>query len=234
MKVTLVVPTLNELEGLKKTMPLIKKEWVNQVVVLDGRSTDGSVEWAREQGYGTWTESESGLWAGYSEMFLIGKVKGDIVITFSPDGNSIPEIIPELVKKINEGYDMVIASRYKDGATSEDDTKLTGFGNKMLTGLVNLLSGYKYTDSLVMYRAYRTDIVWQLGLTETPNWLQRRLMKLSGLYSWEPSLSIRAAKAHLRIAEIPASEPLAFRERRQNTFVHGITLLTQILHEALR
>ena len=47
MKVTLLIPTLNEITGMKAIMPLIKKEWCDQILILDGGSTDGTVEWAR-------------------------------------------------------------------------------------------------------------------------------------------------------------------------------------------
>ena len=56
---------------------------------------------------------------GYYEVWPL--IEGDVVITFSPDGNSMPEKIPELVAKMRQGHDMVIASRYKDDATGEDD-----------------------------------------------------------------------------------------------------------------
>ena len=229
-KVTLVVPCLNELPSMKWVLPQIDKSLVNQIIILDGQSTDGTMEWAKEQGYDTFCQKDKGLWNAYSELFNSGMVKGDIVITFSPDGNSIPEAIPQLIKAM-EHTDMVIASRYKGHAKSLDDTKATGFGNHLLTWLVNLRSGYKYTDALVMYRAYRTNLIKDLRLNEKPNWLQRKLIKMSGLYSYEPSLSVRAGRIPLRIAEIPASEPKAYRERRETIWTHGFMLLTQIVYE---
>jgi hypothetical protein len=129
---------------------------------------------------------------------------------------------------------MVIASRYLDGASSEDDTRLTAIGNWGLTRLINTSGRFKYTDALVMFRAYRKNIIEQLGFTRPMNGLQQRLAKMTGLYSWEPSLSIRANRAGMRISEIGASEPKAFRERRQNTLVHGTAIGTQILHELAR
>ena len=229
-KVTLIVPALNELTSMKWVLPQIDRKFVNQIVILDGKSKDGTADWAKAQGYDVFVQKEPGLWNAYSELFKAGMVKGDIVITFSPDGNSIPEAIPELIKKM-ESQDMVIASRYKGYAKSEDDTKFTAWGNRFLTGLVNLASGFRYTDSLVMYRAYRTRLIDEMGFLEKPNWLQGKLIKMSNLYSYEPSLSIRAGKIPLRIAEIPASEPKAYRERRETIWTHGFMLLFQILYE---
>lgn len=134
MKVTLLVMTLNEIEGLKVIMPLIKREWVDQIIVVDGGSTDGSIEWAREQGYFVYVQKQKGFRHAYCEV--LPYVEGDVLITFSPDGNSIPELIPQLVEKMRESYDMVIASRYLGDAKSEDDDLITGFGKWLFTKTV--------------------------------------------------------------------------------------------------
>ena len=51
MLVDLIVLTLNEVDGLRKIMPCVKKEWVNRIIIVDGGSTDGTKEWAEENGY---------------------------------------------------------------------------------------------------------------------------------------------------------------------------------------
>ena len=51
MKITLFIPTLNEISGVKEIMPRIKNEWVDQIIIVDGGSTDGTQEWARKNGY---------------------------------------------------------------------------------------------------------------------------------------------------------------------------------------
>ncbi|AWM36540.1 Undecaprenyl-phosphate mannosyltransferase [Gemmata obscuriglobus] len=202
--VTLVVPTLNEIVGMKAIMPRIRAAWVDQVIVLDGGSTDGTAEWARENGYEVHVQSEPGIRHAYREV--LPKVRGDVIVTFSPDGNSVPELLPELIAKIDEGYDMVIASRYKPPAKSADDDLITAFGNWLFTRTVNLLHGGRYTDAMVIYRAYRTRIVRELELDQdrwyrTPEWLFRTRI------SWEPLLSARAARRGLKVAEIPGDEP---------------------------
>lgn len=216
-------------------LPRIEKEWYNQLIISDAQSTDGTEEWCKGNGYTVLRRSKPrlGLWEAYMEAFNSGIIKSDVIITFSPDGNSIPEAIPQLIAKINEGYDMVIASRYYDGAKSEDDTWLTGIGNWIFTKMCSLLGRHKYTDAMVIYRAYKANIPKKLGFMNEPSSFQKRLIKSSDLYSWEPSLSIRVGKAKMKIGEIGANEPVAFRERRQNTFKHGLVLLEQILHEGL-
>src|SRR2546425_6718604 len=127
MKSTLLVMTLNEIDGMKAIMPQIKREWCDQIIILDGGSTDGTIEWARENSYEVYVQKERGLRQGYMEVWPL--LRGDIVITFSPHGNSVPERIPALIAKMAEGYDMVIVSRYLGNATSDDDTWITAFGN---------------------------------------------------------------------------------------------------------
>ena len=134
MTTTLLVMTLNEIDGMKKIMPQIQKTWVDQIIVVDGGSTDGTVEWARENGYTVYIQKKRGFRHAYVEV--MPQVNGDILITFSPDGNSISELIPKLIEKMEEGYDMVRASRYLDSAKSYDDDFLTGFGNWFFTSFL--------------------------------------------------------------------------------------------------
>ena len=204
MKTTLLVPTLNEIDGMKSVMPLVKREWVDQILISDGGSTDGTIEYAREKGYQVYVQKKRGIRYGYIEAWPL--VEGDIVVTFSPDGNSIPELIPALIDKVREGYDMVIASRYLGEAKSEDDDLVSGFGNWLFTKTANVLFGAHYTDVMVIFRAYRTALFGELGLDRddayaTPERLFRTVLGI------EPLLSVRAAKRRLRITEIPGDEP---------------------------
>lgn len=235
MKTTLVVPTLNEINNFKIMMPKIKPEWCEQVIILDGKSDDGTIEYATRMGYEVFVQKEEGLWNAYRELFQSGMIKGDIVVTFSPDGNSIPEGIPVLIDAIKLlGNDIVIASRYACGAKSYDDSKLTRFGNWMFTALVNVLCRGKYTDALVMFRAYRVEVAEQLGFTDGVPKVHKWASKLSSLASWESPMAIRAVKAGLNVAEIPVDEPANLTAvRRENWIKHGFVILAQILYEGL-
>jgi len=204
MKTTLLVMTLNEITGMKAIMPKIDRNWVDQIIVVDGQSTDGTIEWAKEKGYEVYIQKRKGFRHAYTEVWP--KIIGDIVITFSPDGNSIPELIPDLIKKMKEGHDMVIVSRYLGDAKSEDDDLVTGFGNWLFTKTVNFLHGGSYTDVMVIFRAFGRRIPYELGLDREDAYaLPEKLF--STQISWEPLLSVRAAKAKLKITEISGDEP---------------------------
>ena len=230
IKVTLIVMTLNEIDGCRVIMPQIKPEWCHQILFVDGGSTDGTVEWIEENGYQLHRQEKRGIRQGYKEAWHL--VEGDIVITFSPDGNCVAEKIPELIAKINEGFDMVIGSRYLREATSDDDDLITGFGNWFFTKTVNLLFGGDYTDVMVIYRAYRKEMVAALGLDHEDafEWVDRLFMLPSGELSWEPLLSVRALKNSYRITEIPAHEPVRIGgERKLKVFKWGGAIYCQFL-----
>jgi glycosyltransferase involved in cell wall biosynthesis len=228
MKVTLLIPTLNEIEGMRVIMPRIKREWYDQLIVVDGNSTDGTTEYARERGYTVIVQKKKGFRYAFEESFPY--IEGEIVITFSPDGNSIPELIPPLIEKMKEGYDMVIVSRYADGATSEDDNLLTGFGNWMFTKLINLLHGGSYTDTLVIFRAFKKELFTTLDLLEDASFRSEKffLTKLCV----EPLLSIRCAKRKLKVCDIPGDEPKRIGGKSKlQPFRWGGAIFLQIIRE---
>ncbi len=223
MKVSIVVYVLNELEGLRVMLPRIKKEWYDQLVFIDGGSTDGSVEYLQKNGYEVYRQIGF-RWAGaYSEAFR--RATGDILVDFSPDGNSVPERIPELIEKVKEGHDMVTASRYVPGAKSDDDTPLTRFGNWLFTSMINLLFRAHATDSLVIFRAYRRSFLEKAGI------LDAQLGQcVTGL------LTIRCAKIKGMYTDIPGDEPRRlFGTSKLSVVVDGLRVLALILKEfALR
>ncbi len=229
MKVTLVVPTLNEIGGMREVMPRIKDGWCDQLLVVDGGSTDGTIEYAKAHGYSIFVQTGKGLRRGLSQAHDM--ITGDVMITFSPDGNCIPEIIPSLVEKMRQGYDMVIVSRYAGKAKSHDDDMLTSFGNSMFTGMINILFGGHYTDALGIFRAYRKDVVDRLRIHEDPRFLA--MAEDAGiLIGWESKLSIRCAKAGLKVAEIPGDEPQRLHgKRKMEPFKTGPVLLAEIIRE---
>ena len=229
MKVTLLIPSLNEEQGMKTVMPKVKKEWVDQILVVDGKSKDKTVEVARQMGYDVVIQTTPGIRGAY--MDALPKVKGDVILTFSPDGNSIPELIPACINKLKEGYDMVIVSRYAAGAKSYDDDAVTGFGNKMFTTFINIFHGAKYTDAMVIYRAYHTKLIKELDLDKDASFeTEERLFRTK--ISWEPLLSIRAAKRKLKVVDIPGDEPAREGgERKLQVLKWGAAYMFEVFRE---
>jgi glycosyltransferase involved in cell wall biosynthesis len=229
MKVTLLALTLNEIDGVKAVMPRIAPGWFDQVLILDGGSTDGTVEWAIAHGYSVYVQRRKGIRFAYHEVLPL--IEGDAIVSFSPDGNCDPAVIPRLLAKLREGYDLVIGSRYLDGAKSEDDDLLTGFGNWLFTRTVNWLYGARYSDVMVIYRAFRKELIYELGLEQDRAYvLPERLFRT--VISWEPLMSVRAAKRGKRIGEVPAGEPPRIGGKRKlQMFRWGAAYYFQIWKE---
>ena len=229
MKTTLLVFALNEINGMKAIMPKIEEDWCDQILIVDGGSTDGTKEWAEENGYEIYVQQKKGLRYAYSEVWEM--IKGDIVITFSPDGNSIPELIPKLINKMKENFDMVIVSRYLDEAKSDDDDFITAFGNWFFTKTVNLLYGGNYTDVMVMYRAYRKNLAYELDMLKDESYLLPEKIFFTKI-GWEPLLSVRAAKMKIKIGEIPGDEPARIGgERKLQIIRWGAAYYFQFIRE---
>lgn len=224
--------TLNEIDGMKAIMPQIDKSWVDQIIVVDGGSTDGTIQWAQTHGYEVYVQTKKGFRHAYSEVWPL--ISSDTVITFSPDGNSDPELIPELIAKYRDGYDMVIASRYLPGAGSADDDLVTSFGNWLFTRTINLLHGGSYSDAMVIYRIYHAETPKQLDLfAESSYTVPEKLFRTN--ISWEPLLSVRAARHGLKIAEIPGFEPARIGgERKLRIIRWGCAYYLQIVREFLQ
>ena len=229
MKVTLLIPTLNEEHGMRTVMPKVKKEWVDQILVVDGNSKDKTVEVSRQMGYDVVIQKTPGIRGAY--MDALPYVKGDVILTFSPDGNSIPELIPACINKMKEGYDMVIVSRYAQGAKSYDDDAVTGFGNKMFTTFINVFHRAHYTDAMVIYRAYHTKLIKELDLDKDSSFeTEERLFRTK--ISWEPLLSIRAAKRKLKVVDIPGDEPAREGgERKLQVLKWGAAYMFEVFRE---
>src|SRR3990167_1589655 len=218
MKTTLFIPTYNELEGAKLIMPRINREWVDEIIVVDGGSTDGTIEYFEERGFNVVHQKSKGVCGAYWECFE--KASCDVIIPFSPDNNSVPELIPLLITEMEKGNDMVIASRYLPGARSEDDDVVTAFGNWIFTKAVNILFGGQYTDSLVMFRAFRRDLIE----------LIRNDSKKIPIFEY--LLCIRCARHKKRVTEIPGDEPKRVGSvRKMKPLYNGSTLLWVLFKE---
>ena len=203
MKFSLVIHTLNEIEGCKIIIPRIDKSLFDEIIVIDGGSTDGTIDFLKKHNLKVihqnrkYTKFEiTFLKKKITDAYLLGieHSKNDYVIMpFSPDVNMTPEKLPDLIEKVREGYEMVIVSRYKDGAKSQDDTLISGFGNWMFTKLVNVFFGGKFTDLLGGYRCWNKNLLKKLNINIR--------------ISIHTQLAIGCIRNNIPYAEIGADEP---------------------------
>ena len=90
MKTTLLVLTLDEIDGVKAVLPKVDRTWVDQIIVVDGGSTDGTVEWVCASGYDVYIQKKKGI--RQASLEVLPRVDGDVILSLSPDGNCHPDI----------------------------------------------------------------------------------------------------------------------------------------------
>ena len=146
MSVDLLVLTQNEVEGIRAIMPKINRKWVDHIIIVDGGSTDGTVEESKKQGFQVIRQKRKGH--GNAIITGVESTNSDYIVIFGPDGNHDPMEIPQLIEKIKEGYDQVLISRFGKTSVNLDAGIIDRFGNRMFTFLVNVFFGGHYTDAL--------------------------------------------------------------------------------------
>ncbi|MFC9333050.1 MULTISPECIES: glycosyltransferase family 2 protein [unclassified Arthrobacter] len=190
--ISVVIPTLNEAMNLPwvlRRMP----SYVDEVVIVDGRSLDSTVEVARALRLDVVVVSEPHAGKGFAVRAGLSAASGDIIVMLDADGSMDPQEIGWFVSPLQHEFDFVKGSRYVTGGGSEDITLLRSAGNRALTGLANLVLHSNYSDLCYGYIAMRRECLQILELE-------------SEGFEIETELIVRAARAGLRIAEVPSNE----------------------------
>ena len=217
MSVIVFVLTLDEIDGVSKIMPQIKKEWADRIIFVDGGSKDGTIEKAKELGFEVIHQKNKG--EGNACRVGTDATESDYVMFFSPDGNDVPQDIQKLVQKSKEGYDIAHISRFGKNSISDDANWLDRFGNNMFTFLVNSFFGGNYTDALNGFRIIKRSI-WDELKTDAQ------------YLNIEQQTCIRLAKLKIPIYEIDGNEPERIGgERKMRPLTTGAQLSYQILKE---
>jgi glycosyltransferase involved in cell wall biosynthesis len=190
-RVALVIPTLNEEEAIGGVLAAVPREWVDDIIVVDSSSTDHTVERARDAGARVVSLRER----GYGRACQAGAEAAqdcDIVVFLDGDGSDRPELIPRLVEPIADGScDFVIGSRARGEREPGSMAAHQLLAGWIIGAAVRLLYGVGYTD-MCPFRAIRCDALMRLGMREET-------------YGWNLEMQMRAARAGLRILELPVA-----------------------------
>lgn len=217
MSVAIIILTLNEIDGVKIILPKIKKEWADEIVVIDGGSTDGTIEECKKMGFEVIKQKNKGH--GGAILDGVQSTNSDVIVIFGPDGNHEVEEIPKLIKKINEGYDQVIISRFGEGSENLDAGIIDGFGNKMFTFVANLIFNGSMTDTLNESRSITRKAFEELKFDA---------MQLDSTFQ----MSIRGMKRKQKIFEIVGNEGRRIGgKRKMKPIPTGCRLIKRILIE---
>jgi glycosyltransferase involved in cell wall biosynthesis len=217
--VSLVIPTLNEADGLRYVLPRVPRQ-VDEVVVVDGRSRDGTVEVAYRLCPEVIIEFQRGRGKGNALKQGIKASTGDIIITMDGDGSMNPEHVSEFVARLRSGYDFVKGSRELTGAGSDDFTRVRRAGNVALTSVANTIFGSDYTDITFGFNGYWRSTITHLG-------------HLADGFEFEIQAALRAASVGMRTSEVPTHESARIGGKSKlNPITDGTAILKIILAEA--
>jgi glycosyltransferase involved in cell wall biosynthesis len=194
--VSVVVPTLNEERNLPQLFASIP-DIVDEIVLVDGYSTDRTVELARELRpdihivYQTRRGKGNALCQGFEAA------NGDIIVMLDADGSTNPSEIPSYVGTLLAGADFAKGSRFMQGGGTSDMELHRYLGNQFFVWTVRILFGGSYTDLCYGYNAF-----WRWSLP---------LLNLDGDgFEIETMMNVRAIQAGLRVAEVPSFENRRF------------------------
>jgi glycosyltransferase involved in cell wall biosynthesis len=235
--VSVVVPTRNEARNLEIVLPAIAavRPTVHEIIVVDGGSTDGTVETARR--VLPWVKVIEQTRKGKGNAMACGfaAATGDVLVMFDADGSADPAEIPAFVSALIAGADFAKGSRFTPGGGSDDITLLRRSGNAGLNGVANALFGTNYTDLCYGYNAFWADLLPALELPPIDAPAPRDGMLWGDGFEIETVLNCRIAAAGMKITEVPSIErQRVFGDTNLRTFADGSRVLRTLLAEHRR
>lgn len=227
-RVSVIIPTFNEAENLAYVFERMPAD-VYEVIVVDGNSTDGTVEQAEY----LWPEvrivKQTRSGKGNALACGFAAAEGDIVVTVDADGSADPAEIPRFVAALVAGADYAKGTRFGDGGGSVDITRIRRLGNRALNGLVNVLYDVDHTDLCYGYNAIWRHHVNVFGLDpDAPPPPGGGRLWGDG-FEIETLMTLRALQAKLTVAEVPSFErPRIHGASNLNATTDGLRVLRTI------
>ena len=229
LRLSVVVPTLDEAPCIGTVLDgLMKQEGIDELMVVDGGSKDGTIEIVESMGVTLHRQQSRGLGHGLHEAFAIAS--GDVLCVVDADGSHDWREIPRMRAMMAEGYDYVLASRYSGPfrfrgphrwpwSTSEDDSWLHEWGNLGFVALCRTLHGLPLSDVMMGFQMVRREALDAIGLVEQGQ-------------CFDAELKIKLHRAGYRLGEISAVEPKRIGgEAKLSAWVDGPDVLRVILKE---
>ena len=218
VRVSVIVPTLNEAPNLPHVLPRIPT-WVHEVVLVDGGSVDGTVEVARKLLPDIRVIGQERPGKGAALQAGFEAASGEILVTLDADGSTDPAEIPLFVGCLLGGADFVKGSRFVQGGGTDDMELHRRAGNWMLRGLVRAAFGGRYSDLCYGYNAF-----WR-----------RVLPVIEGDadgFEIETLMNVRVLAAGMKVAEVPSHEARRIHGLSNLcTFKDGYRVLRLIIRE---
>lgn len=196
--VIVVMPALNAVRTLADTVSGIPSEWVDEIILVDDGSQDGTVELARTLPIRVIPHPHNVGYGGNQKTCYMQALQddADVVVMLHPDGQYEPTLIPEMVRPIIEGRaDMVLGSRLmeKGGALKGGMPMYKFLANRTLTTIENRVLGTSLSELHTGYRAYSREVLMSVPF-----------LRNSLDFSFDSELLMQVAHLGFRIGEVPA------------------------------
>ncbi len=188
--ITVLICTLNEEQNLPHVLPKIP-EWVDEILLVDGHSTDNTVGLAKEIRPEIRVLYQPGKGKGDALKCGITHASGDIIVTLDADGATDPEEMPNFIEPLLNGYDFAKGSRFLDGQPKMPLHRR--FGNRVLVTTANILHGTRYTDICSGYNAFRKTAIEKISLDNDG-------------FQMEQEMNVKIKKAGLKVIEVPCHD----------------------------
>ena len=221
-RVTVVIPTYNELENLLHIAPAVTGQGY-RLLIVDDSSPDGTGELADRLAAKDsrmsvlHRQAKEGLGPAYAAGFDQALEDGaDIIIEMDADFSHDPTDLPRLIEALDTGADLAIGSRYVTGGATPDwpmSRRLISKGGNLYA---RVMLGFPIRDATAGYRAFRADALRALPY---------KAARSSG-YAFQVEMAMRSHEAGLKVVEVP----ITFRDRTRGTSKMG----TEIVLEAMR
>ena len=220
-RVSVVIPTINEARNLPHVLERLPS-WVNEVVVVDGHSTDDTVGVARRLRPDVKIVMQDGKGKGNALACGFDACTGDIIVTLDADGSTDPAEIPRFVAALRTGADFAKGTRFITGGGSDDLTRVRRAGNWALSKVVNRFFGVRFSDLCYGYNAF-----WRRNLRD---------IRYDGHgFEIETLLAVSAVHSGVAVVEVPSHERARIDGvSNLKAFRDGMRVLRTILSERIR
>jgi glycosyltransferase involved in cell wall biosynthesis len=190
LRISVVIPALNEEDTIADVVSSVAAQHVDEIIVADNGSTDGTSQQAQHAGARVVKEPQLGYGLACRAGVNAVSAETEIVVFLDGDGSECPELMCRLVDPIVAGtHDFVVGSRTRGNRERGSMNTQQLLAGQIAGFLMGLLYGVRSTD-MCSFRAIRRVTLEQLGMREQT-------------YGWNLEMQMRAAQARLRILEVP-------------------------------
>lgn len=220
--VTIIIPTRNEAAGIGQVLQWVKP-YIDEILVVDGHSTDGTADLARQAGVRV--IQDNGRGKGAALKLGIAEAHGDILVFMDADGSHDPTSIPALLAPIlSDEADLVVASRHRGGSDEwrgDLDNYFRSVGGGIITLAINYRWNVRITDALNGFRAIRRSVAASLDLTADD-------------FDIEQQMVTRCLRKRYRVTEVASHEFLRkWGRSKLPTYRKGYLFLGRLMLDML-